>query len=67
MWLRIRDKNKKTVYEGQSGAGKEKELELEKPLTFRVGNAQGVTIIVDGKTKDITKYIKGSVANFTIE
>jgi len=67
VWLRIKDKNKKTVYEGQTAAGKEKELELEKPLTFRIGNAQGISIFIDGETKDITKYIKGSVANFTIE
>ena len=67
VWLRIKDKNKKTVYEGQTAAGKEKELEFEKPLTFRIGNAQGVSIFIDGKPKDIQEYIKGSVANFTIE
>ncbi len=67
VWLRIKDKNNKTVYEGQTAAGKEKELELEKPLTFRIGNAQGISIFIDGKAKDITKHIKGSVANFTIE
>ena len=67
VWLRIKDKNKKTVYEGQTAAGKEKELELEKPLTFRIGNAQGISIFVDGKPKDISSFINGSVANFTIE
>lgn len=67
VWLRIKDKNKKTVYEGQTAAGKEKQLELEKPLTFRVGNAQGISIFIDGKPKDISSFIKGSVANFTIE
>lgn len=67
VWLRIKDKDKKTVYEAQTAAGNEKELELEKPLTFRVGNAQGISIFVDGKTKDITEYTKGSVANFTLQ
>ncbi len=67
VWLRIRDKNNKTVYEGQTPAGNEKILELEKPLKFRVGNAQGVSIFVDGKPKDISPYIKGSIANFTIQ
>ncbi len=67
VWLRIKDKNKKTVYEGQTSAGKEKVLELEKPLTFRIGNAQGINIFIDGKPKDISPFIKGSVANFTIE
>ena len=67
VWLRIKDKNKKTVYEGQTSAGKKKVLELEKPLTFRIGNAQGINIFIDGKPKDISPFIKGSVANFTIE
>jgi cytoskeletal protein RodZ len=67
VWLRIKDKNKKTVYEGQTAAGKEKQLELEKPLTFRIGNAQGIRIFIDGKPKDISSFIKGSIANFTIE
>lgn len=67
VWLRIKNKDKKTVYEGQSTAGNEKELELEKPLTFRVGNAQGVAIFINGKPKDITEHTKGSVANFTVQ
>ncbi|KAG1665737.1 Cytoskeleton protein RodZ [Nymphon striatum] len=66
VWLRIKDKNKKTVYEGQTQAGNEKELELKKPLTFRIGNAQGISIFIDGKPKDIAEFIKGSVANFTV-
>lgn len=67
VWMRIRDKNKKTVFEGQNTAGKEKTLSLKKPLTFRVGNAQGLSLFVDGKPVDLTPYIKGSIANFTLE
>lgn len=67
VWLRIKNKDKKTVYEGQTSAGNEKELELKKPLSFRIGNAQGISIFVDGKPKDITQYIKGSVASFTVQ
>ncbi len=67
VWMRIRDKNNKTVFEGQNTAGKEKTLTLKKPLTFRVGNAQGLSLFVDGKAVDLTPYIKGSVANFTLE
>ena len=67
VWMRIRDKNNKTVFEGQNTAGKEKTLSLKKPLTFRVGNAQGLSLFVDGKPVNISSYIKGSVANFTLE
>ena len=67
VWMRIKDKNKKTVFEGQNRSGQEKVLELKKPLTFRVGNAQGLSLFVNDKAVDISRYIKGSVANFTLE
>lgn len=67
VWMRIRDKDKKTLFEATNSAGNEKTLELKKPLTFRVGNAQGLSLFVDGKAVDISSYIKGSVANFTLE
>ncbi len=67
VWMRIKDGKKKTVFEGQNTTGQEKELTLKKPLTFRVGNAHGLSLFVDGKPIDISGYIKGSVANFTLE
>ena len=67
VWMRIKDGKKKTVFEGQNTSGQEKELSLKKPLTFRVGNAHGLSLFVDGKPVDISSYIKGSVANFTLE
>ena len=67
VWMRIKDKNKKTVFESLSPAGEEKEIKLNKPMTFRIGNAGGVEIFVEGKRLDIKQFTKGSVANFTIE
>lgn len=67
VWMRIKDKNKKTVFESLSPAGEEKEIKLKKPMTFRIGNAVGVEIFVEGKRLDIKQFTKGSVANFTIE
>jgi cytoskeletal protein RodZ len=67
VWMRIKDKKKKTIFESLSPAGEEKEVRLKKPMTFRIGNAQGVEIYVEGKRLDITAFTKGSVANFTIE
>lgn len=67
VWLRIKDKNSKTVYEALNKTGTDKTLEFEKPLTFRVGNAQGLSIFVDDKAFDISQYINGSIANFTLE
>ena len=67
VWLRIKNKDNKTVFEGLNVSGTDKSLEFEKPLTFRVGNAQGLSLFVDDKAFDISKYINGSVANFTLE
>ena len=67
VWMRIKDANKKTVFEGQNRSGQEKTLELKKPLTFRVGNASGLSRFVNGKAVGIKRFTKGSVANFTLE
>ncbi|WP_022952211.1 RodZ domain-containing protein [Leucothrix mucor] len=67
VWMRIRDSSNKTLFESLSQKGDAKELVLAKPLTVRVGNAQQLEITVDGKPFDMTPFIRGSVANFTIE
>ncbi len=67
VWLRIKDKDNKTVFEGLNKADTEKTIDLKKPLTFRVGNAQGLGLFIDNKAVDITSYINGSIANFTLE
>ncbi len=67
VWLRIRNKDNKTVFEGLNKLGTNKDLSIEKPLTFRVGNAQGLSLFVDDKAVDISQYINGSIANFTLE
>ncbi len=67
VWLRIKNKDNKTVFEGLNKTGSTKSLELDKPLSFRVGNAQGLSLFVDDKAVDISTYINGSIANFTLE
>jgi len=67
VWLRVKDKSNKTVFEGLNKAGTEKSIALMKPLTFRVGNAQGLSLFIDNKAVDISSYINGSIANFTLE
>jgi cytoskeletal protein RodZ len=66
-WIRIRGKDKKTVFEALNPANSEKELTLSPPVKFRIGSANGVKVYVNGEEKDISEYIKGSVANFSIE
>lgn len=67
VWMRIKDGNNKTVFEGLNAAGGSKDVSLKKPLHFKVGNAQGLSLFVDDRPVDISSYIKGSVANFSLE
>jgi len=67
VWMRIRDNDKKKLFEGLSQEGDTKEMVLPRPMVIRVGNAQKLELTVDGKPFDLTPFIRGSVANFTIE
>jgi len=67
VWMRIRDTNKKKLFEALSQKGDTKELVLPKPMVVRVGNAQSLKITVDGKPFDLTPFTRGSVANFTLK
>jgi len=68
VWMRIKDKSKKTIFESLSPAGDEKEIKLKRPMTFRIGNAEGVEIYLEGKRFDITAFTtEKGVANFTIQ
>lgn len=67
VWMRIRDPNKKKLFEALSQKGDTKELVLPRPMVIRVGNAPSLELTVDGKPFDIAPFTRGSVANFTIE
>ncbi|RVU84800.1 helix-turn-helix domain-containing protein [Leucothrix sargassi] len=67
VWMRIRDNDKKKLFEALSQKGDSKELTLPRPMEIRVGNAQALDLTVDGEPFDMTPFIRGSVANFTIE
>lgn len=67
VWLRITGEDGKKLYEALHPAGTEKELSLNSPLKFKVGNAPAMKIFVNGKEMDTTEHTKGSVARFGIE
>jgi len=67
VWLQIKDKDGKRVYEALHPAGTEKTLSLNSPLKFKVGNAPGMKLFVNGEEMNVTDYTKGSVASFGIE
>ena len=67
VWMRIRDNDKKKLFEGLSQKGDTKDMVLPKPMVVRVGNAQKLELTIDGKPFDMTPFISSGIANFTIE
>ena len=67
VWVQIKDKNDKTVFEALHKAGTEKVLSLNSPLKLKIGNAPGMQLFVNGKEMDVSQFTKGSVAKFGIE
>lgn len=67
VWMQVKDEGKKTLFEALNSAGSTKEFKATTPLNFKVGNASGVKIYLNGQEYDQTPYIKGSVARFKVE
>lgn len=67
VWMQIKDGGKKTLYESLNSAGSIKELKATTPLNFKVGNAHGVKIYLNGQLYDQAPYTKGSVSRFKVE
>jgi cytoskeletal protein RodZ len=67
VWMQVKDEAKKTLFESTNTAGTTKEFKAVTPLNFKVGNAPGVKVYLNGQLYDQTPYTKGSVARFKVE
>ncbi len=67
VWVQIKDDNKKTIFESLNSPSSTKEFKATTPLNFKIGNANGVKIYLNGQPYDQAPYIKGSVARFKVE
>lgn len=67
VWMQIKDDGKKTLYESLNASGSTKELKATTPLNFKVGNAHGVKIYLNGQLYDQAPHTKGSVSRFKVE
>jgi cytoskeletal protein RodZ len=66
VWMRV-DSNKKKVFSGLKKNGDTEEFKATKPLSFKVGNAPGVEIYINGQRYDQTPHTRGAVSRFKIE
>lgn len=68
VWMQVKDSDdRKTLFEALNSAGAIKEFKAQTPLDFKVGNAQGVKIYLNGQLYDQAPHTKGSVARFKVE
>ena len=65
VWMRV-NSNKKKVFSGLKKAGAAEEFKTKMPLSFKVGNAPGVDIYINGKLYNQTPHIRGVVARFKV-
>lgn len=65
VWMRVNSKKKK-VFSGLKKSGDSEEFKTQKPLSFKVGNAPGVDIYINGKLYDQTPHMRGVVAKFKV-
>ena len=65
-WVEIRDANGARLHAQLHAAGSSVQVTGKAPLAFVIGNAQSVRLSVDGRSVDLTPYIKVAVARFTL-
>lgn len=65
-WVEIRDADGKRLHAQLNAAGSAVDVTGKAPLSFVIGNAQSVRLTVDGRSVDLTPYIKVAVARFTL-
>lgn len=66
-WVDVRDSDRGFKLFGEMPKGTRKVLGGQPPYKLVIGNAQAVTITVNGKPVDLTPYAKGNVARFTLD
>lgn len=65
-WARVDDANGKTLVNGLVRAGEKQTLTAPAPFAVFLGNAPGVSVDINGKTIDMTKYTaQNNTARFT--
>lgn len=66
VWMQVRDGNNRAIFESLNSPNTWKQFKTRTPLTFKIGNAPGVKLYLNGQAYDHAKYTRGSVARFTV-
>jgi cytoskeleton protein RodZ len=66
-WVDVRDSERKFKLFGEFPKGSRKVLGGQPPYKLVIGNAEAVSITVNGKPFDLAAYAKGNVARFSLD
>ena len=66
-WVDVRDSERKFKLFGEIPKGSRKVLGGQPPYKLVIGNAEAVSITVNGRPFDLAPYAKGNVARFTLD
>lgn len=66
VWMQVKDGTNKSIFESLNSPNTWKQFKTRTPLTFKIGNAPGVKLYLNGQSYDHAKYTRGSVARFTV-
>lgn len=67
VWMQVKDDKKKVLFESLNSSGTTKEFKASTPLDFKVGNAHGVKVYLNGQLYDQAPHTKGSVSRFKVD
>lgn len=67
VWMQVKNDDKKVLFESLNSSGTTKEFKATTPLNFKIGNAHGVKVYLNGQLYDQAAHTKGSVARFKVE
>ena len=67
VWMQIKDAKGKRIFEALGAPNTVKELRAKTPMLFKIGNAPGMKLLLNGQPYDLTSYTRGSVATFKVE
>jgi cytoskeleton protein RodZ len=66
-WVDVRDSEREFKLFGEMPKGTRKVLDGQPPYKLVIGNAEAVSITVNGRPFDLSPYAKGNVARFTLD
>jgi len=66
VWMQVKDGSNKAIFESLNSPNTWKQFKTRTPLSFKIGNAPGVKLYLNGQAYDHAQYTRGSVARFTV-